>query len=337
MPTGRGIWWPRAVLSSKVLWVKIFDICCSTIGEVSHTLQCRRMSTVIQYIWVIEYSLEHFYRIMYVMLLSLCFLLLLLLLGNFVVATTTTLQMKNNKNKKINIHTFCVQRWIMKSCCCSCICCCYCVILLLQQQQQHEKNQFTYIFCSIINNSIEDVDYDQKYPHRGIWWLRAVLHQGTSIYGDPLGQAQIQWDVPPIVASGGQEQLSFRSGSDTVRCTPLYCIWWPRAVLHYPLGQAQIQWNVPPTGSGFWWPRVVLNQVTLTFGQHLGQTDLVVVNSPWLIWDETYIPLPYRQIVWTLHISVVVNTTPMVVNSDPIVYMCMEVIICQSPRSLQTW
>ena len=25
----------------------------------------------------------------------------------------------------------------------------------------------------------------------------------------------------------------------------------------------------------------------------------------------------------------------MVVNSDPIVYMCMEVIICQSPRSLE--
>ena len=39
--------------------------------------------------------------------------------------------------------------------------------------------------------------------------------------------------------------------------------------------------------------------------------------------------------MWTFHISVVVNTTPMVVNCDPIVYMCMEVIICQSLRSLE--
>ena len=39
--------------------------------------------------------------------------------------------------------------------------------------------------------------------------------------------------------------------------------------------------------------------------------------------------------MWAFHISVVVNTMPMVVNSDPIVYMCMEVIICQSLRSLE--
>ena len=53
VPPSRGIWWPRMVLSSKVLWVQIFVICCSHIREVSHTLQCRRMSTVIQYILVL--------------------------------------------------------------------------------------------------------------------------------------------------------------------------------------------------------------------------------------------------------------------------------------------
>ena len=36
---------------------------------------------------------------------------------------------------------------------------------------------------------------------------------------------------------------------------------------------------------------------------------------------------------WTFHISVFVNTTAMVVNSYTILYMCMEVIICQSDRS----
>ena len=35
---------------------------------------------------------------------------------------------------------------------------------------------------------------------------------------------------------------------------------------------------------------------------------------------------------WTFHISAFVNTTDMVVNSDIILYMCMEVIICQSDR-----
>ena len=67
--------------------------------------------------------------------------------------------------------------------------------------------------------------------------------------------------------------------------------------------------------------------------QHLGQADLLVVNSLQLIWAQTYLPPPYRCILWTFHISVFVNTTPMVVNSDTIVCMCMEVIICQSDRS----
>ena len=33
---------------------------------------------------------------------------------------------------------------------------------------------------------------------------------------------------------------------------------------------------------------------------------------------------------WTFHISVFVNTTAMVVNSYTVLYICEEVIICQS-------
>ena len=36
---------------------------------------------------------------------------------------------------------------------------------------------------------------------------------------------------------------------------------------------------------------------------------------------------------WTFHISIFVNITAMVVNSYTVLYMCMEVIICQSDRS----
>ena len=36
---------------------------------------------------------------------------------------------------------------------------------------------------------------------------------------------------------------------------------------------------------------------------------------------------------WTFHISLFVNTTAMLVNSYTVLYMCVEVIICQSDRS----
>ena len=36
---------------------------------------------------------------------------------------------------------------------------------------------------------------------------------------------------------------------------------------------------------------------------------------------------------WTFQISVLVNTTAMVVNSYTVLYMCVEVIICQSDSS----
>ena len=37
------------------------------------------------------------------------------------------------------------------------------------------------------------------------------------------------------------------------------------------------------------------------------------------------------------HISVFVNTTTMVVNSYTVLYLCVEVIICQSDRSPESW
>ena len=36
---------------------------------------------------------------------------------------------------------------------------------------------------------------------------------------------------------------------------------------------------------------------------------------------------------WTFHISIIVNTTAMIVNSSSILYLCVEVIICQSDKS----
>ena len=99
LPPCTGIWWSRLVLScSKVLWVPIVVICCSTIGEVSHTLQCRRMTTVMQFIWVLQSWPGHVCRLI--------FLLLLLILCNFVVATTTKLHMKNNNKNKTDQSTY---------------------------------------------------------------------------------------------------------------------------------------------------------------------------------------------------------------------------------------
>ena len=38
-------------------------------------------------------------------------------------------------------------------------------------------------------------------------------------------------------------------------------------------------------------------------------------------------------VFWTFHMSVFVNTTNLVVNSDIVLYMCMEVISCKSDMS----
>ena len=74
------------------------------------------------------------------------------------------------------------------------------------------------------------VTFSQTYPHRGIWWPRAVLGKVIMTLGYSLGQGDIQSDIRP---SRG--------------------IWWPRAVLGkvimtlgYSLGQGDIQSDIPP-------------------------------------------------------------------------------------------
>ena len=134
----------------------------------------------------------------------------------------------------------------------------------------------------------------QIYPHRGIWRPIPVLCQVTLTFVHHLVQADLL-----IVNS----------------------VWF------------QVRHTLSPLSRGIWCPRDVLHHVSLTFGQHLGQADLLVVNSLRLDLSSDIPPPPYRHILCTFHISVFVNTTHMVVNSDTIVYMCMEVIICQSERS----
>ena len=59
----------------------------------------------------------------------------------------------------------------------------------------------------------------------------------------------------------------------------------------------------------------------------------VLQNLSFSKWD---IPnLPEILTFHIFHISVFVNTTAMVVNSYAILYMCMDIIICQSDRSPQ--
>ena len=56
-----------------------------------------------------------------------------------------------------------------------------------------------------------------------------------------------------------------------------------------------------------------------------GRTNLGSINK-----SSDIPPPPYRHTLWTFHIAAFVNTIAMVVNSDIVVYMCMEGIICQS-------
>ena len=47
---------------------------------------------------------------------------------------------------------------------------------------------------------------------RGIWWPRTVLCQVSLIFGQPLGQADLWSDEPPMIqASSGQEWYYIRS------------------------------------------------------------------------------------------------------------------------------
>ena len=45
VPPDRCIWWPRLVQKYEGFKCFVFIISCSTIGEVSNTLQCRGMSS----------------------------------------------------------------------------------------------------------------------------------------------------------------------------------------------------------------------------------------------------------------------------------------------------
>ena len=42
-------------------------------------------------------------------------------------------------------------------------------------------------------------------PGRGILWPKVVLHKVSLTFGQPLGQAEFHSDIPPVEASSGQE------------------------------------------------------------------------------------------------------------------------------------
>ena len=118
-------------------------------------------------------------------------------------------------------------------------------------------------------------------PSRGIWWPRAVLHQVTLTFCEPLGQADIQCDISPVEASGGQEQyyimsawylMSLWPGWPAVRCQ--LDIWWA-------FGSGWHSVRHTPTSIGSWWPRVTLHNMNLTFGQHLSQVDWFMLGYIW--------------------------------------------------------
>ena len=54
--------------------------------------------------------------------------------------------------------------------------------------------------------------------------------------------------------------------------------------------------------------------------------------KPFLLKIQCYKPSKIIEI-WSLHISVFVNMTNIIVKSYKLLYMCMEVMICQSERS----
>ena len=56
------------------------------------------------------------------------------------------------------------------------------------------------------STNLGPVDWNSEVPpSRGILWTRAVLHQVSLIFGQPLGQADFQLDAPPVEAFSGQE------------------------------------------------------------------------------------------------------------------------------------
>ena len=63
---------------------------------------------------------------------------------------------------------------------------------------------------------------------------------------------------------------------------------------------------------------------------------LIACLSSHIVLSSTELFNYQQALLLTLKSKCDINTTPMVVNSDLIVYMCMEVIICQSLRSLES-
>ena len=187
---------------------------------------------------------------------------MLLLLCNCVVTTTTKWYMKHkNKNKKINLHTFSVQWYITQSFCCCCSCC-YSVMLLQQQNYTLEMPRavlhqvsltFTVrckvgLICTVRHTKVRCT------PHYRYLVAKSNTMSGQLDMSAWHLQSDIpRSDVPPLEASGGQEQYYIRSAwhlQSDVRSTWHVQSDIPRS-------------DVPPT-TGIWWLKPVLHKVSLT-------------------------------------------------------------------------
>ena len=71
-------------------------------------------------------------------------------------------------------------------------------------------------------------------------------------FGQPVGQAGLSSDIPPIGSISGQLAIQSTGGSG-----------WP-VIRNTPI----------EPGRGIWWPRVTLHNINLTFGQHMGWVDM---------------------------------------------------------------
>ena len=152
-------------------------------------------------------------------------MLFLLLLYNFVVATTK-LHIRNNKNRKINLHTFSVQ-------------------LSITQLRRQIRDRHT----SVRLTPIEASSGQEQYCVRSAWHVQSDLRSAWHVQSDITRS-----DVPPGEAFSGQEQYYVRSAwhlqSDI------------RLAWHV---QSDIPRSDVPPATGIWWPKAVLHQVSLTF------------------------------------------------------------------------
>ena len=108
-----------------------------------------------------------------------------------------------------------------------------------------------------VSLTFEDADVT---PGRDIWWSRALLHMHSCI--------RSAWqfadkDVPPVQASGGQEQNYIRSAWHLHSCS--------RSAWHF----AYV--DVPP-GRAICWSKALLCQVILTF-TFMHQVDLTFEDA----------------------------------------------------------